>query len=53
MFKPWIAVLALAAVLSACAEAPGQEREPWNGGVWNSVLGYVGPYNVIDDGHSR
>ncbi len=53
MFKRWIALAGLAALLAGCAQAPEQGREPWNGGVWNSVLGYVGPYNVIDDGLSR
>jgi hypothetical protein len=53
MGRLWIAVLAMAALLAGCAQPVGHEAEPWNGGTWNSVLGYVGPYNVIDDGQSR
>ena len=51
MHRKWIALLALSAVLAGCATAPGpvanKEPEPWNGGIWNSVLGYVGPNNVM------
>lgn len=51
MRSKWIALAALAALLSACAAAPTQvvskEPQPWNGGIWNSVLGYVGPNNVM------
>lgn len=45
----WIVVAAAAALLTACAAPPERtaQREPWNGGVWNSVLGYVGPANVM------
>jgi hypothetical protein len=53
MFAKWIVLLGLAAALSACANAPGTRSasaEPWNGGVWNSVLGYHGPNNVIVSG---
>ena len=47
----WMTVLALAAMLAACANAPSREarsQEPWNGGIWNSVLGYSGPANIMD-----
>lgn len=49
MRTKWIALLGLAALLSACALPPTHvtENEPWNGGIWNSVLGYVGPNNVM------
>jgi hypothetical protein len=53
MITRWIVLLGLAALLAACASPRGGEQqvmEPWNGGVWNSVLGYVGPYNQM--GHS-
>jgi hypothetical protein len=45
----WIVIAAAAALLAACATPPGQvaQKQPWNGGVWNSVLGYVGPANVM------
>jgi hypothetical protein len=38
-------------MLAACANAPSREaraQEPWNGGIWNSVLGYSGPANIMD-----
>jgi hypothetical protein len=44
-----IALLALAALLGGCATAPGASMEDggrWNGGTWNSVLGYHGPANA-------
>ena len=50
MRSKWFAVLALAALLSACASPPPSQvagAQPWNGGIWNSVLGYVGPDNVM------
>ena len=49
MRSKWIALLALAALLSACANAPTHvaQAQPWNGGIWNSVLGYIGPNNVM------
>jgi hypothetical protein len=52
MFAKWIALMGLAALLSACAHAPGSQAsaEPWNGGIWNSVLGYHGPANAMIDG---
>ena len=53
MGRLWIALVGIAALLAGCAQPIGQAPEPWNGGTWNSVLGYVGPYNVIDDGQSR
>ncbi len=46
----WMSLLALAAMLTACANAPTQEakvKQPWNGGTWNSVLGYVGPDTIM------
>lgn len=49
MNKLWIAAIALA-WLAGCA-APDVAVAPhphqWNGGVWNSVLGYHGPTNAI------
>lgn len=47
----WIAIVGLAATLAACSHAPAQsqaqaEATPWNGGIWNSVLGYHGPDNA-------
>lgn len=52
MMKKWMAVLGIAAALAACAHPPtgASVHEPWNGGIWNSVLGYHGPYNVMNDG---
>jgi uncharacterized lipoprotein YajG len=50
MKSKWIALLAAAALLSACAAPPvqvTQQPQPWNGGIWNSVLGYIGPNNVM------
>jgi hypothetical protein len=49
MAGKWIVLLATAALLSACASAPdqGAQRQAWNGGIWNSVLGYVGPANMV------
>ena len=49
MRSKWIALLATVALLSACA-APAThvtQKQPWNGGIWNSTLGYVGPANVM------
>ena len=48
MIKRWIAILGAVALLSACAAPPTYmtRNEPWNGGVWNSVLGYAGPTNA-------
>lgn len=48
MLMRWIALLGLVCTLAACAHAPGEMRadaQPWNGGIWNSVLGYHGPAN--------
>jgi len=49
MRSKWIALAALAALLSACAAPPTEvgSTQPWNGGIWNSVLGYIGPNNVM------
>ena len=52
----WIVLIALAAGLSGCATGPesssartktAHAQERWNGGVWNSVLGYNGPANMM------
>jgi hypothetical protein len=39
----------MVALLAGCAAPPTHtaRAEPWNGGVWNSVLGYHGPGNAI------
>jgi hypothetical protein len=50
MIVKWIALLGLAALLSACANTPtttSQAPQPWNGGIWNSVLGYHGPGSAM------
>jgi hypothetical protein len=55
MIRKWIAVLGMAAMLGACSHAPvtqqtaqvAEAQHPWNGGVWNSVLGYHGPDNLM------
>jgi starvation-inducible outer membrane lipoprotein len=49
MLSKWIALLGLAAMLAACSTPPTRttQNEPWNGGIWNSVLGYVGPANQM------
>jgi uncharacterized lipoprotein YajG len=54
MYRQWIVLLGLAAMLAGCAAPPtrtaAQEpaaQQPWNGGIWNSVLGYVGPANQM------
>lgn len=50
MLKKCIALAGLAALLAACSTAPTPvgQSQPWNGGTWNSVLGYHGPTNVMD-----
>lgn len=53
MLMRWIALLGAGFVLSACAHAPAAQHanaQPWNGGTWNSVLGYVGPANAMVTG---
>lgn len=53
MLTKWLALLGLIAALAACAHAPDEQdahAQPWNGGVWNSVLGYHGPANAMIDG---
>lgn len=50
MKTKWMAVMVLAAVLAGCAATDVPKRtvgERWNGGVWNSVLGYHGPDNAM------
>lgn len=52
-----LTVLAVVAALAGCGSAPVlhmQAGEPWNGGIWNSVLGYHGPANAtVMGGPSR
>lgn len=45
----WIALLGLAAMLAACSHGPERQAQaqPWNGGTWNSVLGYHGPASAM------
>ena len=47
----WIALLAVAFALGGCAGTPQLQQTTadaqWNGGIWNSVLGYVGPANAV------
>jgi len=47
----WIALLGCAAILAACSNLPPTHAtaadHQWNGGVWNSVLGYIGPANAV------
>ena len=48
MSTRWIALLGMAALLTACAQGPADPQanaRPWNDGTWNSVLGYYGPAN--------
>lgn len=49
MLKKCIALAGLAALLAACSStpAPVAQSQPWNGGTWNSVLGYHGPTNAM------
>ena len=49
MRSKWIALLAVLALVAGCATTsdPVAQKQPWNGGIWNSVLGYVGPANVM------
>lgn len=56
MRSKWIALSGVVALLAACAHpaGPQQAKEPWNGGTWNSVLGYHGPANaMVAGGPSR
>ena len=48
----WIALLAAAVALAGCAHAPATQHvaaadSQWDGGIWNSVLGYHGPANAV------
>lgn len=49
-----IAILGLVVALGGCAGAPMLNAQPgdtlWNGGTWNSVLGYHGPANAAAGG---
>lgn len=49
--KRLLALAAIAAVLTGCAGVPPTtttaSQERWDGGVWNSVLGYQGPANLM------
>ena len=51
MSTRWIALLAVALALGGCAGAPPEQQTvadaQWNSGIWNSVLGYVGPANAV------
>jgi hypothetical protein len=45
----WITLLGLAAVLAGCGNLPPAQstaQAEWDGGIWNSVLGYHGPANA-------
>ena len=42
-----LGLLAVLAVLAGCASQPSASGTPWNGGTWNSVLGYHGPSNSM------
>ena len=56
MIVRWITLLGAAALLAACSAPPtfATNHQEWDGGVWNSVLGYVGPDNVrVTGGPSR
>lgn len=56
MIIRWITLLGAAALLAACSAPPtyATGHQQWDGGVWNSVLGYVGPDNArIVGGPSR
>ena len=51
----WIALLAAALAVAGCANTPPVQHtaaadSQWNGGVWNSVLGYHGPANAVVTG---
>lgn len=49
--KRLFALAALAALLAGCAGVPPTTAtaslQRWDGGVWNSVLGYHGPANAM------
>lgn len=50
MIRRLFALACMAATLAACSGAPVHNapvRGPWNGGVWNSVMGYHGPDNSM------
>ena len=59
--RKWIAIASACAALAAvagCGATPpvhaGMDGGRWDGGVWNSVLGYHGPSNAtIAGGPSR
>jgi hypothetical protein len=58
MIIRWIAILVASASLAACASSPAPQvaaaDQVWNGGIWNSMLGYHGPANgAVSGGPSR
>lgn len=50
MLSKSLVLAGLVALLSACAQVPTVSSQAplqrWDGGVWNSVLGYHGPANA-------
>lgn len=58
MITRWIAIFIASVSLAACASSPPTQAaagDPvWNGGIWNSVLGYHGPANgTVSGGPSQ
>lgn len=47
MSNRFLAALALAAALAGCASQPSASDTAWNGGTWNSMLGFHGPTNSM------
>lgn len=49
----WITLLGVVAALAGCGNLPpahSTDHARWDGGIWNSVLGYHGPANATIDG---
>lgn len=49
MLTKWIALLGIVAMLAACSTTPAPHATSatvWDGGTWNSMLGYHGPANA-------